>query len=64
MQNLRQEETTIIYVRVPRSVKLALDIRRRRERRSLAMLVSIALEDWLRERGELPLAEPEKMATG
>ena len=57
---MRDEPTETIYVRVPRTVKLALDIRRRRERRSLAMLVSIALEDWLRERGELPIREDDR----
>lgn len=57
MNKLYGEPTETIYVRVPQSVKRALDIRRKRERRSLAMLVSIALEDWLRERGELPVRE-------
>ena len=57
MSTLHGEPTETIYVRIPRSVKIALDKRRKRERRSLAMVVSIALEDWLRERGELPLSE-------
>ena len=57
MAKLYKEPTEIIYVRVPRSVKKALDARRERDRRSLAALVSIALEDWLRDRGELPVRE-------
>ena len=62
MSKLYGEPTEIIYCRVPRSVKRALDERRKRERRSLAMVVSIALEDWLRERGELPVRQATEVA--
>ena len=56
-----REPTETLYVRVPKRVKKALDKRGQRERRSLAVLVSIALEDWLRERGDL-LPEREEAA--
>lgn len=62
MRVLEDEPTQVIYVRIPKSVKVALDVRRKRDRRSLAALVSIALEDWLHDRGELPLREREEAA--
>lgn len=52
------EETAVVYARVPRSVRNALEKRRIRDRRTISGLVTIILEDWLRERGELPLREP------
>ena len=57
-QQVSREPTAVVFARVPQSVRKALDIRRHRERRTISALVGIILEDWLRERGELPLREP------
>ena len=52
------EPTEVIYARVPASVRRGLLSRCQRERRTISALVSIIIEDWLRERGELPVREP------
>jgi len=53
------EPTEVIYLRIAQSVKRALQERARRERRSLAAVTSIALEDWARDHGDLPIRERE-----
>lgn len=53
------EPTEVLYARVPQSVRRALLTRCQRERRTISALVSIILEDWLRERGELAPREPQ-----
>ena len=56
MSQVYGEPTTVLYARVPQSVRKALDNRRHRDRRTISALVSIILEDWLKEHGELPVA--------
>ena len=59
---VRKEPTKVVFARVPVSVRTALDNRRLRDRRTISGLVTIILEDWLRERGELPLvADPQEL---
>ena len=57
---VRREPTKVVYARVPQSIRTALDNRLLRDHRTLSGLVSVILEDWLRERGELPLPEEVK----
>lgn len=61
MNQVYGEPTTVLYARVPQSVREALDNRRRRDRRTISALVSIILEDWLRERGDLPVRERDEV---
>lgn len=48
-----EQKTASVGVRMRPSVKEAMEAAARDERRSLASMVELALEEWLREKGKL-----------
>ena len=59
---LYPEGSTSVHAVVPVTVKAGLQGAAMKQRVSMSHLVTVILESWLRERGELPVREPQEAA--
>lgn len=58
------EGSTHMNAMVPTTVKRGVQVVARKRRQSVSQVVTVILEDYLKERGELPKPERAKVAAG